>query len=66
MIKKFRLIVLFIIIASVQSVAHDFWIHSTRYTLPWSKLGAITNLDMGHGHLNPVAEVFDGVVTLTI
>lgn len=66
MIKKFSLIVLFSIIASVQSVAHDFWIHSTSYTLPWNKLGAITNLYMGHGHLYPVDEFFDGDVKFKI
>ncbi|RBQ29401.1 DUF4198 domain-containing protein [Aliarcobacter vitoriensis] len=59
MIKKIGFVVLFTTLSTVQSLAHDFWIHSSSYTPQVNKLGAITNLYTGSGHIYPIDEVYE-------
>lgn len=60
MIKKIGFVVLFTTLSTVQSLAHDFWIHSSSYTPNMNKLGAVVNLYVGNGHVYPIDEAFEG------
>lgn len=60
MIKKIGFVVLTSAVLTIQSLAHDFWIHSSSYTPNMNKLGAVVNLYVGNGHVYPVDEVFEG------
>lgn len=60
MIKKISFVALVSALVTVQSLAHDFWIHSSSYTPNMNKLGAIVSLYTGNGHIYPIDEVFEG------
>lgn len=41
-----------------EAMAHDFWIHSTKYSPNFVKAGAATNIYTGYGHAFPVDDKF--------
>ena len=66
MIKKISLMALLSAIVSIQTFAHDLWIHASDFKPTFYKVGVSTVLYAGYGHHYPIDEEYTAKESFTL